>query len=173
MSEDYKVQISAKIGDHMVNVRGETTGEALLYLAELRAAANEIHGAMETLDGRPATEIVQKEKTWGARSQSGRTYPRAGASPTGSTATTSPGAIEILKDELGAVVISTSTNPPSPSSTPHVPDSNPELCAAHGLKRKFHEAGKNATTGKDFSASWRCPAAGCKPLWQKSDGSFQ
>jgi hypothetical protein len=180
----YKVQINVKVGDHLINIQGDSGEEAISLLEGLASQSRHIHSAIEHLDGRPATEVVQKETTWGARSKGGRTYPRAVNTAASTTPTPiataqsvqdqAPSATELLQNELGAKVVSSTSTPSDASTRPeHVPNSNPELCADHGLKRKFYPAGKNKNTNKDFSASWRCPAAGCKPLWDKGDGRFE
>ena len=165
-TENWNFSGTAKIGDHAVTIHAQTAEEFNQRLAELAKLKEEVWESLEILDDRPATAIAPKE--WGARSN-GRRSP---GNSSGWNKTAKPE--KLLEREVGATPISSITNEPSQPSTPtpHVPDANPELCATHGLKRVFHEGGKNATTGNTYSASWRCPAKGCRPLWQKKDGSF-
>lgn len=177
----YAVQINVKVGDHLINVQGDSVAEVVDRLDLLAEQAGQIHGALEKLDGRPATEIVQKDnKAWGARSQSYRSYPKSATASTTQPSTSSPtsapntsDATSLLKDQLGATVVTTVTHSEPSQPTAYVSGSNPEICPEHGLKRRFHAAGTNTNTGKEYSASYRCPAAGCKPMWQRKDGSFQ
>jgi hypothetical protein len=67
---EYGVQINVKVGDHLININGSTPGEAFQRLEELAEHSAAIHAAIEKLDGRPATEVVQKPaNAWGARGQ--------------------------------------------------------------------------------------------------------
>lgn len=154
-SGDWVLQINVKIGDHLVNVRGFSSGFVLDKLDELAFGADRIHKALEALDGRPATAIVEKEKKWGARSQGGRTYP---------SATPAVSADILIRSELGGVPVGVSdggTAGPTEST-----------CTLHGQQRKWFGPGVSKASGKEYSASMRCPEKGCKALWEKPDGSF-
>lgn len=184
---EYTVQINVKVGDHLINVNGATAEEAITNLVALADQTPLIHQALSILDGgRPATEIVQKEKTWGARSQGGRTYtnnPGAQAAPPasfpqpaqpfqGQPASPAPAGWnpqqpqwdpqQAIQQQLGATVI---------SQTPNAPQD--PVCGVHGQPLKYFGPGKNPNTQKEYAASWRCPTRGCSGTkWQKSDGSW-
>jgi len=177
---EYKVQINVKVGDHLININGETVAEVQEYLHQLAEHSGEIHAAMEKLDGRPATDIVTKEKTWGARSQGGRTYPKtAGASsatsPGGSTPQTAVAAHaaspqQLLQQEMGAQVLGTETNA---VASPGAGAPNEVVhCGIHGKPRQFYGPGVSSKTGKEYGASYRCTERGCSAHWQRKDGSW-
>ncbi len=81
----------------------------------------------------------------------GHLYPAPGA-PQTVPATSAPGGVSVTEQAAqifpGAVV----------SATPE--------CAEHGAMR-YYPAGRNDKTGKDFSASYRCPVPRCttRPVW--------
>lgn len=164
-AEDWNVQISVKIGDHLTNIRGRSTNYVLERLEELASHADRVHAAMEALDGRPATEIVEKEKKWGARSQGGRSYPKSSpASQTASTASPAQSATpeQLIEKELGGTVIFSTEV-----------DDSVKTCPVHEKPRQFFEGGVSAKTNKKYSASYRCPERGCKPLWADPEGAFR
>jgi hypothetical protein len=173
-SKNYAVQINAKVGDHLINIQGDSVAEAMERLHQLAENSVSLHGALTILDGRPATEVVQKEKQWGGRSQYGRSYPKTNTVPThtpANVAATTPGASpeQLLRDQLGATTVTTETR--STSEQPiNSPNGTLDVCPTHGLKRVYKPGGENER-GK-FSASYRCPAQGCRPVWQKRDGSW-
>lgn len=186
MAEKYQFQINAKVGDHLINVNGETPQEAVENLEVLAAHKDRIHAALSALDGRDATEIVQKEKTWGARSQGGRTYPKpaAGGAPQTSTSATGswggqPAAaadpVQVAQQELGATVVSTEQNVASVSAgaVPH----EVMVCPLHG-PRKYAGPGVSQAN-KPYGASYRCSERSCatgpngkNAVWQNKDGSW-
>jgi len=184
---EYKVQINVKVGDHLININGESPQEAVGHLQELAAHVAEIHEAMSILDGRPATEIVQKEKQWGARSQGGRSYNRqpaqaqaapqqvsqpqqnypAAQSGWGPQTTTYPqqqpqqDAHQLIQQQLGGQMISQ-----TPNNDPFPP------CPIHGQPLRYFPAGTNQA-GKPYSARWSCTERGCSTAhWQQRDGSW-
>jgi len=194
MSEEgWKISISVKIGDHMATVHGDTAAEAFQHLTEIAEHVAQVHQALSILDGgRPATEIVQKEKQWGARSQGGRSYqstpgnqaapaasaptsapsfpaPPASPAPTGwnpaLAGTPQPGPQfdpqQALQQQLGAVQLSQTPNQETPN------------CPIHQQPLKYFGPGKNANTGKQYGASWRCGQRGCSGTkWQNLDGTW-
>lgn len=186
MAEKYPIQFNAKVGDHLINVNAEDVEHALLLVEELTAKKDRLHSALEALDGRPATEIVQKEKTWGARSQGGRTYPKPAAGGAPQTTTSATGSwggqpvaaadpVQVAQQELGATVVSTEQNVASVSAgaVPH----EVMVCPLHG-PRKYAGPGVNQA-GKEYGASYRCSERSCatgphgkSAVWQNKDGSW-
>ena len=68
MSENYRLQISPKIGDTLVNLRAETTEEMQQLLAWARDNAVHITNALDTIRGvsavaqaMPGTQVVSSE----------------------------------------------------------------------------------------------------------------
>lgn len=186
MAEKYPIQFNVKVGDHLININGEGPEEALSNLKFVAGHTPEIHAALEALDGRPATEIVQKEKTWGARSQGGRTYPKPAAGGAPQTSTSATGSwggqpavaadpVQVAQQELGATVVSTEQNVASVSAgaVPH----EVMVCPLHG-PRKYAGPGVNQAN-KPYGASYRCSERSCatgphgkSAVWQNKDGSW-
>jgi len=176
-NSEWIIQVNVKVGDHLVNIRGKGSRFVLDKLDELAGEAERLHAALEKLDGRPATEIVTKEKTWGARSQAGRTYPKTAtaSSPTGSATSSPPKPVEIVADphqlltkELGAVRVGTETNAAASPGVPH----DVANCGIHGKPRQHYGPGVSSKTNKEYSASYRCPERGCAAVWANRDGSW-
>lgn len=201
MAEKYQFQINAKVGDHLINVNGETPQEAVENLEVLAAHKDRIHAALSALDGRDATEIVQKEKTWGARSQGGRTYPKPAASGAPQTSISATGSWggqlaaaadpdhgdpnqsgfttgnpqQLLQQHVGATVVSTEQNVASVSAGA-VPR-EVMVCPLHG-PRKYAGPGVSQA-GKEYGPSYRCSERSCatgphgkSAVWQNKDGSW-
>lgn len=158
---DYKVQINVKVGDHLINIQGDSPTEAYDYLKKISDWAPEIHQMIEKLDGRTATQIVQKEKSWGARSQGGRTYPQKAAQAALAAVVDTRSAGELIEQELSGTEV-----------VAPAPQEGVSTCEMHGQVRTLAPGGVSQKTGKEYSSSLRCPAPGCRPLWQKKDGSF-
>jgi hypothetical protein len=155
---EWVLQVSAKVGDHMINIRGFSSGFVLDKLDEIAEHADQIHEALSKLDGgRPATDIVQKEKQWGARSQGGRTYQKAPSSP----ANGSGGG--------GGWGVPT----PAPLEVPENVPQEFRSCPDHHVPLKFVGPGNNKATGKPFSASMRCTTEGCRKSAWENNGSWQ
>ena len=166
-SGGYAVQINVKVGDHLINVQGDTPEEAVANLLKVQESADVIHEAMARLDGRPATEIVPKQSnSWGARSQTRAASPRPQTPP----------AVQQLQDALGAAVTGVQPNPApqyqaAPAGGPPTPPGL-EWCQLHGSPRAYAAGGVSQRTGNPYGASWRCSQRGCAPVWQNRDGSW-
>ncbi len=162
MSDGYAVQINVKVGDHLINVQGDSVAEVVDRLDLLAEQAGQVHAALSVLDGRPATEVVQKEKQWGARSQYGRTYPRASGSTVGSPAQSSGGSTDataLLKDQLGATVVTTETHSTPQQSSPSTNGKVNNGQCPHGTTQK-----SGSKNGKNWTANF-CNAKVCSPEW--------
>lgn len=173
MSDGYAVQINVKVGDHLINVQGDSAEEAMKNLSDLVTVAPELHEHLSRLDGRPATEIVQKEKQWGARSQYGRTYPKSATASTTQPSTQNPTSVQntaeqLLKDQLGATVVGTETHSTVVGTETH---STPQQSSPstdgkvhngqcpHGTTQK-----SGSKNGKNWTANF-CNAKVCSPEW--------
>lgn len=138
---EYGVQINVKVGDHLINVNGVDAAEAFQRLNDLADHAAEIHAAIEKLDGRPATEVVQKPaNAWGARGQ-GNYRGKAQSSP-------------------GAAAPSQNRPAGAPSG---------QNCQIHGTELKRFAGGVSQASGKEYSASLRCDDKNCKPVWLQGE----
>lgn len=141
---EYVVQINVKVGDHLLNVNGATPEEAFRNLETLAEHADAIHAAIEKLDGRPATEVVQKPaNAWGARGQGNYRGKAAGAS---------------------AASNSSQTTSSRPSGAP-----SGQNCQIHGTELKRFAGGVSQASGKEYSASLRCDDKNCKPVWLQGE----
>ncbi|SRR6266849_1827828 len=171
MPGDYKLRINTKVGDHLLCFDGDTVEEAVENLERGATFVARIHAALSILDGRDATTIVPKDnKTWGARSQGGRTYPKTtpGSGDPGqptSAPSGEPSAESLLKSELGAVEVKEG---PAPGDVPQ----DIQHCQLHNQNRHLFGPGKSIKTGKEYSSSYRCPERGCSAKWQQKDGGW-